>query len=196
MIARFNLISAWIIEAILEAEDLKSRVKTFTKVVAIAKCLLELNNLSTLMAMIAGWNNSAISRLKFTRKELPKKAQEDVAMLENLMSAEGSYKNYRGYIHKVNPPEIPYIGVYLSDLTFIEDGNPNMVGNLINFEKRRLLCSVILELQTYQQKPYNLQVVAPLYELLAHLPNPPDEAKLYATSLVREPRNATRDMIK
>jgi hypothetical protein len=65
MIARFNAVSSWINATILEPEDLKTRVKVFHKIIALAKQLLELNNLSTLMAIIAGWNNSSILRLKY-----------------------------------------------------------------------------------------------------------------------------------
>lgn len=42
--------------------------------------------------------------------------------------------------------------MYLSDLTFIEDANPDNIGRLINFGKRQLLSKVLLEISTYQQK--------------------------------------------
>ena len=41
-------------------------------------------------------------------------------------------------------------GMYLTDLTFIEDGNPDKVGHMINFVKRRLYANVIREIQQYQ----------------------------------------------
>jgi son of sevenless-like protein len=39
------------------------------------------------------------------------------------MSAEGNFKEYRAALHSVNPPLIPYMGVYLKDLTFIGKNN-------------------------------------------------------------------------
>jgi son of sevenless-like protein len=39
------------------------------------------------------------------------------------MSPLGSFKNFRNTLHSLNPPCIPYLGVYLSDLTFIEGSN-------------------------------------------------------------------------
>ena len=37
-------------------------------------------------------------------------------------------------------PCVPYIGIYLSDLTFIEDGNPEFLDeNLINFQKQEVI---------------------------------------------------------
>ena len=50
-----------------------------------------------------------------------------------------------------SPPVVPYVGLYLSDLTFIDEGNPNEINGLINFSKRMLLYEVIQQVQQYQQ---------------------------------------------
>jgi len=54
--------------------------------------------------------------------------------------------------------------MYLKDLTFIEDGNPNYMNNvegdyedIVNFEKMRKLASTIQHILLYQQKPYNFR---------------------------------------
>lgn len=117
--------------------------------------LLELNNFSSLMAFIAGFNKSSITRLKHTIKELSGRTMKKLAEVEKLMSAESSFKAYRSRIHSVNPPCIPYLGVYLLDLTYIEDGNPNRIGHLINFAKRRLINALIREVQQYQDQSYS-----------------------------------------
>jgi hypothetical protein len=41
-------------------------------------------------------------------------------------------------------------GVYLTDLTFIEDGNPDYINELINFSKRSLIYTVIAKIQQFQ----------------------------------------------
>ena len=55
-------------------------------------------------------------------------------------------------------PCIPYLGIFLSDLTFIEEGNPDSIVmegvETINFVKRRKVADVIAKIQTYQV-PYN-----------------------------------------
>lgn len=151
---RFNLIALWVAKSIVEPKTIRFRVKRLTTLVDIASHLLQLNNFSTLMAFIAGFNKAAVQRLKHTIKELPARTGKRLAELETLMTAESSYKNYRSKIHSVNPPCIPYIGVYLLDLTYIEDGNPNTIGKLINFAKRRLIFSLIREVRLYQDQPY------------------------------------------
>lgn len=45
-------------------------------------------------------------------------------MLEGVMSCDFSWRAYRTAIHEAKPPCLPYIGVYLQDLIFIEEGNP------------------------------------------------------------------------
>jgi len=187
MIERFNIVSLWVTSMILKVENLRVRTKMMTKCINIAKQLQKLNNFSTMMAFIAGLNNAAVSRLALTKQELSSRTVEDLASLEQLMSAQSSYKAYREAIHTANPPLISYLGVYLSDITFIEEGNPDMLSELINFQKRELVSKVIIELQTYQHTPYNLTVVPKIASLLKRLPTK-TEKELYQLSLVLEPR--------
>ena len=86
---------------------------------------------------------------------------------------------------------LPKRGVHLSDLTFIEDGNKDLVGGLINFTKRRLLYRVIADLRSYQQNAYNLVHVPQITALLDTLPLVDDD-RLYEISQELEPRNAER----
>jgi son of sevenless-like protein len=85
-------------------------------------------------------------------------------------------------------------GIYLTDLTFIEDGNKDMLGSLINFFKRRLIYEVILEVQQYQQQGYNLLEVPQLQDFILSaevLPQP----SFQEVSLRLEPRGAERSDI-
>lgn len=52
------------------------------------------------------------------------------------------------------------IGMYLTDLIYIEEGNKDFVPgtSLINFHKRRLMAHVITEIQQYQQLQYSFPV--------------------------------------
>ena len=60
--------------------------------------------------------------------------------LQHMSSSEGRFKNMREAVHRCDPPCIPYLGMYLSDLTFIEEGTPNMTEeNLINYSKMRMV---------------------------------------------------------
>jgi len=186
-IVRFNFISSIVVSCIVNPENVKVRARMTAKWIMIAKYLRQLNNYNCLMAIIAGLNNSAVIRLKITFREIPKRYLDIFLELGDLMKSELSYKAYREAIHNSDPPCLPYLGVYLSDLTFIEDGNPNMYNGLINFRKRRLVCAVIQEIQQYQLKPYHFLKVPDIQNELNSIPL--NDAKLlYDLSLVREPR--------
>jgi son of sevenless len=118
------------------------------------------------MEILAGLTSTPIFRLHKTWKAVDRKLRAAFEDVRELMSQTGSCKNYRETIHSVQPPLVPYIGVYLTDLTFVEDANPNFLppphDSYINFQKRRLTASVIQEVEQYQQTPYNLQVIEKL----------------------------------
>ncbi len=47
--------------------------------------------------------------------------------LDGLMSMEGNYLRYRQVLKQTSPPAVPFLGVFLSDLTFLDDGNPDSI---------------------------------------------------------------------
>jgi hypothetical protein len=84
------------------------------------------------------------------------------------------------------------VGVFLTDLVFIDEGNPIYFyeyyhKRLINFPKCKMVYDVWQMIDTCQKVPYKLELNEPLcmyFEVLAHS----DENALYAMSLIREPR--------
>ena len=55
----------------------------------------------------------------------------------------------------MEPPFLPYIGVNLADLIFIEEGTPDLVGDLCNFQKASAIATSIRDFMTCQECPYN-----------------------------------------
>lgn len=46
----------------------------------------------------------------------------------------------REALHRCDPPCIPYLGIYLTDLSFIEEGTPDFTPDgLLNFSKMRMV---------------------------------------------------------
>jgi hypothetical protein len=79
--------------------------------------------------------------------------------IRTLMSRERSFAQYRNHLKTCSPPCMPYMGVYLTDLVFIDEGNPTFLenGNLVNFEKSYLVARVI------QVRPLSLSLFLSLY---------------------------------
>lgn len=94
-------------------------------------------------------------------------------------------------MHKRKGETLTILGVYLTDLTFIEDGIPSIIkkNNFINFSKRAKTAEVIREVQQYQNVPYSLQPVVELQNfILENMQRAGDVHEMYEKSLSVEPR--------
>ena len=105
------------------------------------------------------------------------------------MTHEGNYKDYRRTLRTCDPPAVPYLGIYLTDLTFIEEGNSDMDGNLINFDKRYKIAAILSEIQQFQKSGYSsFTEDTTIQYWLRHLPSVSEE-EAYSISLKVEPRD-------
>ena len=89
-------------------------------------------------------------------------------------------------------------GVYLTDLTFIEDGIPSVIKrtDLINFAKRAKTADVIRDIQQYQNVPYVLKSVPDLQVyILSNMQASGDVHEMYDKSLQVEPREREDEKI-
>ncbi len=190
MIDYFNYTSTWVATLIVSEKKYKARVKLLEKFVRIAHELRKLNNYHLAMAFLVAFNNSAISRLKWTFAKLPKKVTQMLRDVETLMSMEGSFKQYRGALEQVDTPCVPYVGVALTDLTFVEEGNPNKQDSKIYFVKQRFVHNIVNQLLRFQHLSYSgIQPVDSLVHFINGQPKL-DDKQLYAQSLLLEPRGA------
>lgn len=57
----------------------------------------------------------------------------------------------------------PYVGVYLTDLVFIDE-NKNYVDGKINFQKIILLYNAMFNVLRFQNKPYNVSIILMMIE--------------------------------
>lgn len=123
--------------------------------------------------------------MRFTRDELPRATRELLSELQTLISSERSYARYRDILSRTTLPSIPFLGIYLSDLTFIEDGQPDSIDvsqlsnagqesnplsdkvdlkssnkpvELINVSKRSKIYNIIAQIQEFQGVGYNFTV--------------------------------------
>lgn len=147
----------------------------------------KLQNFTGLMAVLAAFNVSAVHRLKQTVKEVPPVAKQTLVDLERVMSSSSSFKAYRDLIGSVAPPAVPYVGLLLQDLTFIEC-NPNRVeGGLVSWSKRTKIYESVESVMRFQNTKYNLMRVPQIQQ---HILSQPmySEDELYALSQAREAR--------
>ncbi|XP_021141402.1 ras-specific guanine nucleotide-releasing factor RalGPS2 isoform X4 [Patagioenas fasciata] len=143
---RFNHVSFWVVREILHAQTLKIRAEVLSHYIKTAKKLYELNNLHALMAVVSGLQSAPIFRLTKTWALLSRKDKATFEKLEYVMSKEDNYKRLRDYISSLKmTPCIPYLGIYLSDLTYIDSAYPS-TGSILESEQRTNLMNNILRI--------------------------------------------------
>ncbi|KAG0349743.1 hypothetical protein BG005_010717, partial [Podila minutissima] len=193
MIETSNLYANWINELVLSEKELKKRVLVIRHLVMIAEKLSQLNNFSMLSATMAALSQSPIHRLKRTWEQVPTRTMTSFMDLQALMGVAKNWAEYREVLHNVNPPCVPFVGMYLTDLVMIQDGNADFLkksNHLINFYKRVKTAEVIREIQQYQSVPYCLTVVPEIQAFIRRgLDCTKSVADLYDMSLALEPRD-------
>ena len=190
MVGRLNQLSHWFASMLLWTADASARAKLYAKVLRILQYLHELHNYNAVMAIVVGFNLAAVPRLKKTIALVDPQLVDAFHEIEALMSPTGSYKAYREALRSISGPVIPYIGLFLADLTFIEEGNPDRIDDLINFEKPNLIGKILRDLRTFQSNPYPFPPIEPLHSLLFALPHVQNEKYQFDLSLEIEPRQA------
>ena len=151
-IAFSNRTSNWVSFSILAEETPKTRAKVYTNMVNLLMGLKAFQNFSGIMAVLAGLNMSPITRLKHTLKEVSPKVLKTQQAFTEMMRSVSSFKAYRGALRLSTGPAGPFLGVTLSDLTFLEDGNPDLTPDgFINWQKRTLLARVLIDLTEAQR---------------------------------------------
>eukprot|EP00127_Corallochytrium_limacisporum_P002224 Clim_evm12s109 gene=Clim_evmTU12s109 len=191
MINRFNDFTLWVAQKAIFPETAEERVANIRHLIKIATYCRQLNNYSAVMAIQGGMISAAVSRMKKTWALLTPKEKEAWDALCHIASNQDNFGLYRQELSRKDAPCIPFLGIYLTDLTFIEDGNPDMINgwpDYINFKKRRLYAEVINKMRQYQDTPYNFQAVRSISSYLTMNEQQSDEKELYDTSLKREPR--------
>ncbi|CAG8050231.1 unnamed protein product [Penicillium nalgiovense] len=197
LILHSNQLTNWVAEMILAQGDVKKRVVVIKHFVNVADKCRHLNNYSTLTSIISALGTAPIHRLGRTWGQVSGRTSAILEQMRRLMASTKNFGEYRETLHLANPPCIPFFGVYLTDLTFIEDGIPSLTpSELINFNKRAKTAEVIRDIQQYQNVPYLLQPVGELQDyILSNLQGAGDVHDMYERSLEIEPREREDEKI-
>ncbi|XP_038179628.1 ras-specific guanine nucleotide-releasing factor 2 isoform X5 [Arvicola amphibius] len=195
----FNEMSNLVASQIMNYADISSRANAIEKWVAVADICRCLHNYNGVLEITAALNRSAIYRLKKTWAKVSKQTKALMEKLQKTVSSEGRFKNLRETLKKnknhsswpcsCNPPAVPYLGMYLTDLAFIEEGTPNFTEEgLVNFSKMRMISHIIREIRQFQQTAYRIDQQPKVIQYLLDKALIIDEDTLYELSLKIEPR--------
>uniref|UniRef100_H0Z9L2 Ras protein specific guanine nucleotide releasing factor 2 n=1 Tax=Taeniopygia guttata TaxID=59729 RepID=H0Z9L2_TAEGU len=185
----FNDMSNLVASQIMSYADVASRAGAIEKWVAVADICRCLHNYNGVLEITSALNRSAVYRLKKTWAKVSKQTKALMDKLQKTVSSEGRFKNLREMLKNCNPPAVPYLGMYLTDLAFIEEGTPNFTEEgLVNFSKMRMISHIIREIRQFQQTSYRIEHQQKVTHYLLDKTLIIDEDTLYELSLKIEPR--------
>lgn len=187
MTARFNQISNWVASVFVTTENLKQRIKILKKFIDIADHLKAMGNYNGFMEVFSALQRGPCRRMKKAFEGLDSKVGKKFDELFAITDCTNHVK-LRDAISSINPPVIPYLGMYLSDILFTNEGNPDYINGLINFFKCVKCSETIKRIKQYQLKGYNFVENKDLQNLLLNQTVYLDEETLYDISYYLEPR--------
>ncbi|OCH91881.1 ras GEF [Obba rivulosa] len=155
-----NRIANWVAESVLGREDSRRRAAVVKHFINVADRCRMIQNYSTMTAIVSGLNTPPIRRLKRTWEQVSARFLSQLKSCESTIDTGKNFNNYRSILARISPPCVPFIGVYLTTLTFINDGaEDRLAGHMINFRKRQKAAEVIQDIKRWQSKPYNFNTV-------------------------------------
>jgi len=138
MIGRFNAVHRFVTLCIVSCGELPHRVRTLAHFVEVSCHCLELRNFFCLMAVFSALDSIAVSKLKYCWLRLDAKHKAMRSKLAAVCDPNHNFKALRNRMHSAfmeREAAIPYIGLFLSDLTFVNDGAAKLVEGFINFKR-------------------------------------------------------------
>ncbi len=147
------------------------------------------------MAIRSALGSTSINRLKKTWEYVSVKYKSMWEPIHRATDSQRNFAEYRQRLKSTVAPCLPFLGVYLTDMTFIDDGNPDRRNSpngrsLINFDKYVKITRILNEIDQFQIS-YKLVEVEEIQSFLKKTLESveKDDQIFYARSLQREPKD-------
>ncbi|XP_025112500.1 rap guanine nucleotide exchange factor 1-like isoform X4 [Pomacea canaliculata] len=149
----FNNMSYWCRTRILSQDDSKEREKYLMKFIKIMRYLRKLRNFNSYLAILSALDSAPVRRLEWQKQNV-----EALQEFCQLIDSSSSFRAYRQALAETEPPCIPYLGLILQDLTFINLGNQDALPDgSINFAKRWQQFHILDSMRRFKTSNYSFK---------------------------------------
>eukprot|EP00211_Chloroparvula_japonica_P000447 CAMPEP_0119120358 /NCGR_PEP_ID=MMETSP1310-20130426/1428_1 /TAXON_ID=464262 /ORGANISM="Genus nov. species nov., Strain RCC2339" /LENGTH=1268 /DNA_ID=CAMNT_0007109829 /DNA_START=30 /DNA_END=3836 /DNA_ORIENTATION=- len=192
----FNSLSKWVASSVVLEMNLAHRRSLVLRFIELSHKLMKQRNFNSMFAVACGLELIHVSRLRNTWKGVAANVKQYNKFHKVLeyCKPEANYPAYRCALREaaINPSEffLPYLGLFLRDLTLAEEGNPaEMESGEINWERYEVISEILRQVQLYQKRTTEI-AENPVYQdfLARGICYIDADGELYRLSLEREAR--------
>ncbi|KAJ3326300.1 hypothetical protein HDV06_000176 [Boothiomyces sp. JEL0866] len=164
--AWFRTLVAYVATVVLKEDSTKKKTAALKILLKIARNCLELGNYNSAFAIVYGLKRPSVLIWSHAWEALPTKYLDIFREINQLMDFTNGYQEYWDSITSTNPPAIPFLVPYFSDLIYIYNNSPanlddeetSEVTRKINFQKYYNMFSICAELETFRLTSYQNKI--------------------------------------
>jgi len=129
------------------------------KLITVGQYCQQYSNFIGAMAIVSGFTMWPVQRI-LKDVTLSRQYIAMFSFLRNICAPSDNFKIYRQELKKryeklPRAPTMPYIGVFLRDLTLIEDGNADFISDSINYEKLSQVGEILSTIKRFQTSNFH-----------------------------------------
>ena len=179
LINHFNRIGEYLLTSFYQKQTKEERVNLLKQWINLYIAAEKINNFTLIFALSGTFNHKLLGNAE-EWKEIPESMMTDYKRIDLYSSPLKKFKNYNDKIAQLQEEKvIPYIGTNLTNLVFIQDGNPLMIkspktgDDLYNFKKQRAIAEQISLIKKHWGRQIQFSLSKDLYERIdEELSNP------------------------